>query len=436
MGASSDRPTLRPAPKWGVIGLVVLTLLARGGVLAFTPGSLRSDPDGYRFLAENLLARGVFGYNQIPTAYRPPLYPLLLAPCVAFGPLSQVAVAILHLVLGLATVWLVYRLARRWGLGPYALLAAALVACDPILLAQSTVVMTETAATLLAVVSLVSLGWASERPSACRAMTAGGCLGLATLCRATFLPWTVVAAVVFPALARTWNERLALFGSFVAGAAVVLGPWAVRNQAQFGRPILATTHGGYTLLLGNNPSFYDYLRRGAWGTVWDADEFNRNWAARATRATPADELRNDRLACAEAWQTIRRQPGMFVYSCFIRAGRLWALLPHQVDPDEGGIRRWSRYLVGLWYGVEFVLSAIGAVALSRKRNHGQSWQSAWFWGILLAACFTAVHAVYWSNLRMRAPLMPLVALAAGAGMARLVGGMKGHNRFNSNRLRP
>jgi 4-amino-4-deoxy-L-arabinose transferase-like glycosyltransferase len=364
------------------------------------------------------------------------LYPLVLTPCVALGPFSTLAIAILHVALGLATVWLVYRLGRRWGLGNYALLAAALVACDPILLVQSIQVMTETPATFLAVASLVFVSSASERPSTWRAMLAGGCLALATLCRATFLPLMILAALGLPMFTHAWKERLRVFGSFAAAAALVLGPWAVRNQIHFGRPIIATTHGGYTLLLGNNPSFYRYLRTGAWGTVWDADEFNRTWRAQATRTRPADELRNDGLAYAQAWQTIRRQPGTFVYSCLVRAGRLWAPLPHGVDPHEPPAKRGLRYLVGLWYLVELALAAIGLVALSRRARRDETWRATWLWGILLAACFTAVHALYWSNLRMRAPLVPVVALAASAGTAWIAACLLGRKSLFGKSLRP
>ena len=34
--------------------------------------------------------------------------------------------------------------------------------------------------------------------------------------------------------------------------------------------------------------------------------------------------------------------------------------------------------------------------------------------------FTAVHAVFWTNIRMRSPLMPVVAIAAAAGLAIVV----------------
>ena len=435
MPPSSDIPGNQPAWRWELIGLVAIALAVRVVVVALAPDSLHNDPDGYRYLAENLLRGGVFGYGQVSSAYRPPLYPLLLTPCVALGPFAVGAMAVLHVALGVATVWLVYRLGRRWGLGGYALAAAVLVACDPILLIQSTQVMTETPATFLAAVSLLLLTSASQRPSTWRAMLAGGCLALATLCRATFLPFIILAALALPTFARGSRQRLRVFGSFTAAAALVLSPWVVRNQIRFGRPIVATTHGGYTLFLANNPSFYQYLRTGAWGTVWDADEFNRAWRARATRTRPADEIRNDRLAYRRAWQTIRQEPGTFVYSCAVRAGRLWAPLPHRVDPREAAARQCLRYLVGLWYLVELALAVIGLVALSRGVRRGETWRATWLWGILLAACFTAIHALYWSNLRMRAPLMPVVALVASAGAASIGGRLLGHKSLSENSLR-
>jgi 4-amino-4-deoxy-L-arabinose transferase-like glycosyltransferase len=415
---------------------MVLALVVRGGVVALAPDSLNNDPDGYRYLAENLLQRGVFGYDEIPSAYRPPLYPLMLTPCVALGPSAGVAIAVVHGALGLATVWLTYRLGRRWGMGNYALLAAALVACDPILLVQSTQVMTETPAALLAVASLVFLTSVSQRPSAWRVMLAGACLGLATLCRATFLPFLILAALAVPMFAQTWKKRLCLFASFAAAAVLVLSPWMVRNQVRFGRPIIATTHGGYTLLLGNNASFYRYLRTGNWGTVWDADEFNRAWRAQATRTRPADEIRNDRLAYARAWETIRREPGTFFYSCAVRAGRFWAPLPHQVDRRETPAKRSLRYLVGLWYLVELALAALGVAALWRGARRDRDWWRTWLWAVLLAASFTAVHTLYWSNLRMRAPLMPVVALAASAGVAWIAARCLGRKSLSDKTLGP
>lgn len=408
----ADRGGARQA-RYILWALLAWSLLFRGGVLVLTPGALADDRDDYRGLAENLLQHGAFETEKTPPAYRPPLYPLMLTGCVAFGESTGTAIGILHLTMGLATVWLVFVLGQRWGLGRWpAALAAALVACDPILLGQSAQVMTETPATLLAVLALTGLSLAGQRPSAGRAAIAGGLLALAALCRPGFLVWTIAAAMVLPAYARSWPMRLKVLGAFTVAALVVLSPWAIRNSVRFGRPIFTTTHGGYTLLLGNNPQFYEYLRTGAWGSVWKAEEseeFSETWRRRAL----ADELGANRRAYAEAWENIGREPGMFLYACLVRVGRLWGPLPHQVDTDEGPLRRGARYAVGLWYLVELLLAAAGVRVIFRRGR-----RSAGLWGLLLAGCLTAVHTLYWSNLRMRAPLMPVVALAAAAALAR------------------
>ncbi len=395
-----------------LLGLIVLTLAVRTGVLLLTPDALAADPDGYRYLAENLLRHGTLGHELQPTAYRPPLYPLALLPCVAMGPAARAAIGALHVLLGLATVLLVFRLARRLELGRYAVVAAALVACDPVLLAQSTLVMTETLAVFLVVAALSCLVAACERPTVGRAATAGAVSAAAGLCRPGLLFWTVAAATLAPMLIER-PKRLGVFATFAVAAAVVLAPWVVRNQIQFGRPSLTTTHGGYTLLLGNNPGFYEYLRSGAPGSVWDADELH------CSRTVADDELRADRDAHAEALGNIRREPGMFCRSCLIRIGRLWQPVPHQLLPEESSPRRFARHAVGLWYLIEFLLAVFGVWAVWKGRGRNASAGRIWVWGGLLLVCVTLVHTFYWTNMRMRAPLMPVVALAAAAGLAGL-----------------
>jgi 4-amino-4-deoxy-L-arabinose transferase-like glycosyltransferase len=408
--------------------LLVLTLVVRSAAMLMIPHALEADPDGYRRLAENLYEHGTFGYGDQPTAYRPPLYPLVLAPWMALGSWSTVAIGILHVVLGIATVAGVVRLSRQWGLERYALLAGALVAVDPVSVWHSTLVMTETLATFLTVLALSALTAAAQRPSLRRAMLAGGLIGLAALCRPTYLPWMAFGALVLPWFAEGWTMRLKMFVVYGFTGAVVLAPWVIRNQIQYGVPIASTTHGGYTLLLGNNPWFYDYLRQGAWGSLWDGNELDRWWLTQASRATPAEELHADRLAYQVARETIRQQPGLFVDSCLVHVGRLWSPLPHRTESQESWKRGGVRALIGAWYVLEYLLALLGLAAILRRREVGEGvavggpgrrfpWLATWGWGLSLALVFTAVHSVYWSNIRMRTPLMPLVVLAAVAGVA-------------------
>ena len=67
--------------------------------------------------------------------------------------------------------------------------------------------------------------------------------------------------------------------------------------------------------------------------------------------------------------------------------------------------------VGLVY---LVLFAICIVSISRHRS--QLFQPVWLSGWLLAFSLTGIHAVYWSNMRMRAPLTPFLALLVAAGL--------------------
>jgi hypothetical protein len=230
-----------------------------------------------------------------------------------------------------------------------------------------------------------------------------------------------VAPVLLLFTVASTRARLVAFATYLLALTVTLVPWIVWTTTQLGVPVVTTTHGGYTLLLGNNPSFYDYLRNGRWGTVWDAGEFQRQWQATAAAiradadSNVAAEVRVDRAANRQAWGHMRHEPSMCIYSCLVRCGRFWGLLPHRLEDNEGAAGYVARWMIALWYTVQFILALCGVWALRARLL-----RFPWLWGVLLVLAFTAVHTVYWSNLRMRAPVMPVVALLAAAGAARVV----------------
>jgi hypothetical protein len=421
----STSPAVRPAPRWMVLVVILVALAVRGRAMQLVRQSLERDPDGYREIALCLVRDGIYGSTQPgdvapqPTAYRPPLYPLLLAVWSHF-----VSVDVLHVLLGIGTVWGAWRLGELSGLPPWgALLAAALVAIDPILINQSAQVMSETLSAFLAVWTLAALARFAREPSVPRSILAGAGIGLCVLCRPTFLVWAALVLVALPVCLLTVRRRAVVLTVILAvEAAAVVAPWPLRNWERFGAPIVTTTHGGYTLLLANNPDFYEYLRTGPWGSTWDAKEFHRQWTIelrKTMRRTGAvlerDELAADARAYELAWRNIKSEPLMFAYSCVVRVGRLWAVLPHQLSADEAPSRRGLRYSVAIFYVVELALAAVGLWTLGRKLLG-----SPWVWGVLLLISFTAVHAFFWTDMRMRAPLVGVVALLASQGLARLL----------------
>lgn len=185
-----------------------------------------------------------------------------------------------------------------------------------------------------------------------------------------------------------------------------MSPWIVRNQSVFGRPVVATTHGGYTLLLGNNEGFYEHLRRSPAGAVWDSAELDAE-VNRIKSDLDHDEIAVDHWAYDRAKTVIREDRSTFFYACAVRVGRLWRPLPHRLSETESAKRRAVRYAIGIWYAAAFA----AAIAATCRLGLGLARQP-WIWGLLLCLAFTALHTFYWSNLRMRAPLMPVVYLVA------------------------
>ena len=145
-------------------------------------------------------------------------------------------------------------------------IAAAIVALDPVLAAPDGLVMTEPLAAFLVAATLAAVADGSRRGAALGGI---GC-GLAALTRPSLLPFAGLAALAGaigpPGRAtRAAASRRTSSGSRRRRRS---SPWAWRNSRVFGEPIVTTTHGGYTLALANNPIYYDEVLNGPPGAVW------------------------------------------------------------------------------------------------------------------------------------------------------------------------
>lgn len=211
-----------------------------------------NDSKAYVDIGRSIVEHGVYGYGGRPSAYRPPLYPGILA--AFFGTVGENfrAVRIFQAILGGLAALALFGIGRtffdRWtgflaglalGLYPFAIYFAGTIMTEPVFLALAT-------STIYLVARLLKDG-----PKPAWIVAAGVLAGLSTLCRPTFVPMLAMmiafgaGGYVLKPLARA--RGLALVG--VIGVLLVV-PWLVRNSVLYGKPMFITTYTGLNLYSG------------------------------------------------------------------------------------------------------------------------------------------------------------------------------------------
>jgi 4-amino-4-deoxy-L-arabinose transferase-like glycosyltransferase len=392
--------------QWVLLGLLALALGARVAYVATHSHLLAADTDDYARLADNLCKHGAFTFApelNAPTAHRPVLYPLLLAGLQHVFGESVWPVAVLQILMGVVTTALVWHVARR-AAGPWAAGAAGLMtAVDPLLVHSTALRMTETSSALFTALAMWAVLRISSTHTGRDGLVAGVILGLGALCRPIVWGWALLIVVLTkfrPDLSA--RARLAAMLLILAGFVGVQTPWLVRNWFELGRPVWTTTHGGYTFLLGNNPVFYCEVVAKPDVDLWPEDSFQAWTRMHEKKHMFMGEVERDRYLYDRAWAFIRGNPGAFLACSWLKFKRFWGLRPHAMHSPTLG------WLVAVWYGAQLPLLAVGFAA-------GRGWR--WPLVLLLAAIlvFTLTHTFYWSNMRMRAPLAPALAVFAGIG---------------------
>jgi 4-amino-4-deoxy-L-arabinose transferase-like glycosyltransferase len=393
---------VRPASSTGlaILAAIVGSMAIRGALMAAGTGAF-DDPDNYLPLAQSLAAGQGLSLNGRPTAYRPPLYPLLLAPFLTLTrERALTGIAIFHLALGGATVALTAVAARRWGLTRWRVIAAAwVVAIDPGLAWQSRFVMTETLTAFLIASALAALTIPRWRGS----LLGGAILGLASLSRPSVLPGAVLTflggLLVGPGVHR---DRLARCASMALALLVVLSPWAFRNVLIFGEPVWTTTHGGYTLALANNEVYYRNVLNGPPGGVWTGHDQWLWWDSVNRETSGMSEPQADRFLRNRVVRLAVAQPLTFLRAGLERLTRFWSLAPAAAVYSPIVRRATAVWTLPLW------------IALGLGLVRRSLWQWPQIAAPLLIAGLSLVHAFFWTDLRMRAPIVPAIALIAAS----------------------
>ena len=226
------------------VGLVVLALGVALRLLVAAVSIQRPErhlsPDSLSYLAlAASLAEG-HGFSAAarepwtPETFRTPGYPAVIAALTALGPGLPVAWTVVVvqsagvLLAGGALLWLI----RHLGFPPSSGVALAFtLAFDPVAIGLSATVLSETLFTTL--MAFVLCAWILLVRDGSRAAAAGTGLligGLALVRPVAALFW-IGPLLSLVASRRSGPRRALLAGLLIAGYAIVVGPWALRNLA-------------------------------------------------------------------------------------------------------------------------------------------------------------------------------------------------------------
>ena len=390
-----------------------------------------SDAGYYDLAARRIAADWGFLFDRAQVeahgklGWWPPLYPFFLASLYdAIAPSHRVAVFI-QVGLGTLVCWLVYALGRRAGGERVGHLAALLVAVDPTYVFLTNILASEN----LYVVWLAIALWLYEmaavaESSSRRWVMAGIAFGLGALTRAIGLVAVVVAILAARRRARTSRRWITHAALLMAGAALVIAPWTVRNAVVVGSPALICFGGGLNFYFGHNPEQLGFR-----------DLSSTPMAGLATQAEV------DRVGYRLGLAHLARQPLGFLTRGARKIGALFgsaAYAPHgnsaialpadwQTNPESRRVaeelrarqRVKNRWLDGVFtllanLHCALLVAAAAFACLQWKRLPQSLHLAAW-----IALAWIAAHVVFWAQPRFRYPMDVPLALLAAWRLARL-----------------
>ncbi len=372
------------------------------------------DAGEYDAMARRLAA----GLEAGPRLFwQPFFYPVYLAAVYALSAGSILAAKLSQAVLGALTCCLTLALGSRLVDRRTGLAAAVMTALyGPLVLFEGELLATGWAAfwSVALVLAFVAAP-GRARPVFCFAL---GLLGaLAVLTRPTFLPFYAAAWVWLLVAERrragSWSRpALGLFAALL-GFAVLAVPVAELSRRATGSFSFLAASGGLNLYIGNNPSSCETLtaRPGLeWGELVDlpARQGHTGMAAR------------NRFFLARVGEFAAERPGAFLGGLGGKALRFAGSreLPRNLDVYFAAgwsgllsLLTWKAGGFGFPFGVLLPLAAVGLV-FRRERFPAPVWLFLTLYPLAVILVFVAA--------RYRAPVIPVLAVAAAAGLFALL----------------
>jgi hypothetical protein len=243
--------------RWLIVAACVVPRLA---VLLHERGRITADfTEKSDIFAQTFVAHGTFGMLPgEPSAYTQPLYGWFLVPVYWILGRHWWSIGLAQIAVAVAAALLVFAIAHRYVSPWWAGGAAVATTLHPYLVWHDVHVNREIVDQLCAAALVLLTLRVADRASRRDATLLGGVTGLALLgnTRLVLIPLLCAAYLAFRRV--PWPAVVLV----LAGAAVVVTPWLVRNEVNVGCFTLTTD--GRAFWKANNDQTYDLLSSGRW----------------------------------------------------------------------------------------------------------------------------------------------------------------------------
>lgn len=418
---------LTPAQRRGLLAIVAVATVVRVAWLAYAnvepPEWYIPSGDSFSYwyygneIAEG---RGYVSYlDGEATAYYPIGFPAILGALYWLGnhvPLVDVDLMLLtgvfQVAVSVATVWLTFVVGRRL-IGPRAgLVAAGVLTLFPNLVYQVTTIQVETTfifLTMAALAIVVDHDWSSGPPTRNRLLAFGAVLSLSALARPFSAPLLLGVGLAVLAVGAGWRRALAATAIPLVVLVVAFTPWTIRNAVQLGAFVPSSTNMGDTLCIDRNDDATGGFR----------------WSYHDGCADPElGEVERNRESTRMAVQWVIDNPDRELLQIGRRARNMFRDDHDAIVATEGlgsgpifsdtTRELWSS--TGDWYfRVVLAASVVGLPLLVARSPRPQR-------RLLLSIVvpLLVIPLLLWGNPRFHLPLVPFMALAAAALVARTV----------------
>jgi tetratricopeptide (TPR) repeat protein len=403
---------------WGVFAIALALRLLYLVDLAHTPFFTHPQMDAWFHdqWARRLAAGQGSGQDVF---FRAPLYPTFLAGLYRLGA-DAVAVRAVQFIIGAGTAMLTAALSAR-RLGRWGGLGAGLIVAvyGPLIYFEGELLLVVLEAPLYLLAA-----WATdralERPGPGRWLLAGAVTGAGALARPTVL--AVVPVVLVAALIR--GRRAAPLGAAAyAGALLaVLSPALLHNAIAGGDVVPVASQGGLNYYLGNNPD--------ADGMAALAPDFRQTWEggvedarilAERAAGHPLKPSAVSSYWYRRAFAWARRDPGAFLGHQLRKLGYFWDAFEVPNNQDYYYFAGLSRLFRGPFPHAFALLAPLALAGLAGRRRLGFAW-------IAVPAVLMGAIVAFFVCAKFRAPLVPLFAVWAAAGIVATVEAWRSGNR--------